>query len=116
MGSGEIVVAKSEIGVFKENFNDGRETNTVNTNKKFVCDECNSSFGTRPGLFYHKKSKHDGIRYGCDQCDYKATQLVQLARHKQAKHENIMYCCNQCEYISTNPRCMTRHKESKHLG
>ena len=50
---------------------------TIPSNKqeggRFVCSECNAGFGTKTGLLYHKRSKHEGVKYKCEQCDHSYT-------------------------------------------
>ena len=81
----------------------------------YSCDLCDYT-GARTPLYYHKKSKHEGIQYPCDQCEYAASELGNLHQHKQSKHEGIRYPCDQCEYAATQLSALKRHKQSKHKG
>ena len=48
------------------------------------CQDCERVFNSQPVLWYHTKSKHEGVKYGCD---YQATRQGHLTVHIQAKHE-----------------------------
>ena len=34
-----------------------------------ICQECDATFGTKMGLLYHRRNKHEGKTYICDECD-----------------------------------------------
>ena len=81
-----------------------------------LCSECNAVFSSRSGLSYHKRSKHEGVRYECDQCDHSFSDSSNLNKHKQSKHEGLKYECNQCDYKATIRGHLTTHKPSVHEG
>ena len=83
---------------------------------KFNCNECNYVFGTNNGLLYHKRAKHEGVRYECDQCEYKATQPSLLTIHKESKHDGVRNVCDLCDGSFTNNSSLNRHVQSKHEG
>ena len=84
--------------------------------KQNSCDQC-EFIGSHTGLWHHKKSKHEGVRYPCDQCEYVATRVLDLKRHKESKHEEgIIYPCDKCDYVATVLANLKRHKKSKHEG
>ena len=75
------------------------EIDAVSSGKSYIeCIECQRVFNSQPALIYHKKSRHEGVKYTCDQCDYHVTTQSTLKRHIQSKHEGIHYACNQCDY------------------
>ena len=50
------------------------------------CGICQALFYSKMGLYYHRKNKHEGVRYSCESCDYKATTQGNLKRHIKGKH------------------------------
>ena len=83
----------------------------------FQCKECQREFNSQPALMYHKKSRHEGVKYKCDQCDYQVTAQHNLTQHIQSKHEGInKYACNQCDYQAARQSSLTIHIQSKHKG
>ena len=57
---------------------------------EFQCQDCERVFDSQPVLWYHKKSKNEGVKYGCNHCDYQATRQGHLTAHIQAKHEGVI--------------------------
>ena len=43
---------------------------------KFQCRDCERVFNSQPVLWYHTKSKNEGLKYGCNHCDYQATRVI----------------------------------------
>ena len=64
---------------------------------KFQCKQCHKTYSDLSGLWYYKKSKHEGAKYACNQCDYQATTQQHLRTHIQSVHEGVKYNCNQCD-------------------
>ena len=86
------------------------------TNKAaYLCNQCEYT-GSNSTVYYHKHSKHKGIRYPCDQCEYSATKLPNSNRHKESKHEGVRLPCDQCDFCAINSSHLKKHKESKHEG
>ena len=108
--------------VHKQTGNDSgsRKRSKIDASSKdpsFQCKECQRVFNSQPALMYHKKSRHEGVKYTCDQCDYQATAQHNLTQHIQSKHEGInKYACNQCDYQATRHSSLTIHIQSKHEG
>ena len=108
--------------VHKQTGNDSgsRKRSKIDASSKdpsFQCKECQRVFNSQPALMYHKKSRHEGVKYTCDQCDYQATAQHNLTHHIQSKHEGInKYACNQCDYQATRHSSLTIHIQSKHEG
>ena len=82
----------------------------------FRCKECDISFRGKSGLRYHKRSKHDGIRFFCSYCNFKSTSPGTLKAHKTATHEGVRYACDICDYKASQQGHLKRHKESLHDG
>ena len=82
---------------------------------KFRCQDCERVFDSRPGLWHHTKSIHEGVQYACNQCDYQATTQGSLQRHVQSIHEGFKYPCNQWVYQATQQDHLTTHTQRKHL-
>ena len=68
----------------------------------------------KPGIWYHTKSKHEGVKYACNQCDKQFAQQAHLTTHIQSKHEGVKYACNQCDQQYTLQRSLTKHIQSIH--
>ena len=93
-----------------------RRTEVVSGDAKFQCQDCERSFSGKSGLWFHKKSKHDGVRYDCKQCDKQFTDQSSMRRHIQYKHEGVKYGCNQCDQQYTQQSHLARHIQSIHEG
>ena len=52
----------------------------------YKCEDCDSVFKTRYGLWLHNRSIHKGIRYPCHQCEYNSTSQSSLKTHQKSKH------------------------------
>ena len=44
---------------------------------------------SKPGIWYHTKSKHEGVKYACNQCNHQSTRLHRLKSHIKSKHESV---------------------------
>ena len=91
-------------------------TGVVSEDAKFKCQDCEKVFNSNNALWYHTKSKHEGLKYACNQCDFQATQKCNLTAHIQSKHKNFKYACNQCDYQAVYQKHLTQHIESVHEG
>ena len=58
------------------------------------CNQCESTFNSKPALKYHKMSKHDGVNFPCNQCDSTFSSNNGLKKHKISVHEGVKYSCN----------------------
>ena len=81
---------------------------------KFRCQDCESIFNSKQALWYHTKSKHEGVKYACNQCDYEATQQWHLTTHIQSLHEGVKYTCNVCDQQFTQKSHLKTHRKRKH--
>ena len=81
----------------------------------YSCDQCEFK-GSKHRLWYHKKSRHEGVRYPCEQCEYVATTVSNLKQHKDAKHGGVRYPWDKCEYVATYLSNLKQHKKIKHEG
>ena len=93
------------------------EIDAISSGKSYLeCIECQRVFNSQPALMYHKKSRHEGLKYKCDQCDHHVTSQSTLKRHIQSKHTGINYACNQCDYQAARQDSLNIHIQSKHEG
>ena len=86
----------------------------VGVNGTYECYQCHKAYSTQGGLWQHKKSAHQGVKYACDQCDYQTTQKGHLTVHIQSKHEGIKHFCDQCEFQATTQGHLRTHIKTKH--
>ena len=86
-----------------------------NAEGQFSCDQCQSKFTVRSGLWKHIQSKHEGVKHACMHCEYQATQSGSLRTHIQSKHEGVKYACMHCHYQATTTGSLKRHIDSKHM-
>ena len=93
-----------------------RRAEVVSGDAKFQCHDCEKTFSSQSGLWFHIKSKHRGVKHACNQCDYQATTQSSLTIHIQSIHEGVKYACNQCDYQATTQSSLTRHIQYKHEG
>ena len=54
----------------KKNVSEITITSNQQEGGRFVCSECNAGFGSRSGILYHNRPKHEGVKYECDQFDH----------------------------------------------
>ena len=80
-------------------------------NNSFACEECDYATSQAYNLIIHKESEH---MKPCDKCKYTATTLNLLEYHKKRKHETIRYQCSQCIFSTTVTRNLKRHKQRMH--
>ena len=93
-----------------------RRTEVVSVDAKFPCQDCERTFSSRPGLWHHTKTKHEGVKYACNDCDQQFTQQGSLTVHIQSKHEGVKYACNQCNQQYSEQGSLTKHIQSRHDG
>ena len=82
--------------------------------KKFVCDECGSSFLRSSNLRKHKIDTHGEKHLNCDRCSYKTAHNRGLRNHIQFVHEGVKpYKCiyKDCDFVGTS----TKSKLDEHL-
>ena len=101
---------------FTEQVPQVKSSDIVGINGKFECEPCQKTFATKPGLYLHKQSVHQGAKFACDQCDLQTPHRNVLDRHIKSKHESFKYSCNQCDYQSTRKNKLTIHIQSRHEG
>ena len=87
----------------------------VDSKNVYSCGQCEYE-GTRHALHYHKKSKHESIRYPCDLCEYTATQLSSLKQHEESKHKVIRIPCDQYDFAAKDLLKLKLHKHPEHEG
>ena len=116
--SGENVDPQVQTSIFasKSAYRKVRRTEFVTGDSKFQCQECERIFNSQPALWYHRKSKHEGVKYPCNKCDYQAQTQSNLRVHMQSKHKGVRYACNQCDKQFTTQQHLTRHIKSQHEG
>ena len=93
-----------------------RETEVVSEKGKIKCQDCERVFISPQALWYHTKSKHEGVKYPCNQCGQQFAYQHHLTTHIQSKHEGVNYACNQCDYLAGRQDNLTTHIQSKHEG
>ena len=76
----------------------------------YSCDQCEFK-GSRAGLYLHKKSIHEGVRYQCDKCGYAAKQYSNLKKHNESKQKGVRYQCDYCEYAATTISNLKKHQK-----
>ena len=86
----------------------------VSANGKHECKQCDKTFSSSPALWYHKNSKHDGVKYACKHCDYQTAYQSNLTAHIKYKHEGVRYACEQCDYQAGYQSDLRKHIQSKH--
>ena len=93
-----------------------RQKSVVNDNGRHECDQCHKTYSGPGGLYNHKQSAHQGVKYACYHCNYQATSQGSLTIHIQSRHEGIKYACDQCDYQATSRGNLTIHIQSRHEG
>ena len=85
----------------------------IGSGKQFYkCKECNASYKSKMGLYYHTISKHEGISYSCKYCGYKTSYKTHLKRHQESFHEGVKYSCDKCDYHAKRHDSLKAHKKS----
>ena len=97
--------------------------------RKFSCNQCESTFKQRKNLNRHVFHVHGSnerkedywqdlpkILYECEHCKVKFTRKADLKAHIQKKHEHKkMFECDQCRSTFKYMKNLTRHKLEKHV-
>ena len=81
----------SEINTTKEEPFNSSTRNIAQDNSELMCNECGKQFSYKAGLYTHKKSIHEGLKYPCDHCNYIATRKDSLKRHINSSHPGVKY-------------------------
>ena len=114
----EIKLSNDDIKINEhEDEPQGQDTkHQILKRSNFKCRHCDKIYTSKAGLWIHRKSKHEGIKYACNQCDYQANRQDSLTKHIQSTHEGVKYACNQCDKKFTQQCDVTKHIQSVHDG
>ena len=93
-----------------------KSTKRIQRDSKFRCQDCESIFNSKQAIWYHTKSKHEGVKYTCNQCDQQFTHQSSLTTHIQSIHEGVKCACNLCDQQFTLQSSLTAHIQSIHEG
>ena len=88
----------------------------LNTDGKFQCNQCESSYTSKRHLRRHIKTVHEGIKYDCSQCSQQFTQGSSLKIHIQSFHKGVKFACSECDHQSSTRQNLTLHIQSIHEG
>ena len=66
-------------------------------------------------IFYHKETKHEGMRYICDQCDNTFARFHVLNRHRASKHDGMRYNCTKCSATFSWKSSIFKHNKLNHV-
>ena len=81
---------------------------------QFICDKCNKQFAGKSGLWHHKQSVHEGIKYKCSKCSKAYNTNHDLGKHVQSIHEGVQFPCDLCDSVYTRVNHLRIHKKQKH--
>ena len=82
---------------------------------KFCCSDCDQSFKTKKGLWFHNQSKHLGVVHPCDICNKVFNTTPSLKHHIAVAHKGRRYKCNSCPMMLTSPFSLKGHMR-RHRG
>ena len=82
---------------------------------KFCCNDCNLSFKTKKGLWFHNQSKHLGVVHPCDICNTVYNTRPSLLHHIAVAHKGRRYKCSTCPMMLTSPFALKGHLR-RHRG
>lgn len=87
-----------------------------NTERKFACHRCSSSFKTSSDLRKHQ-TFHDEVSYVCAECNFEARSISVLNTHKRNVHGQTgdVYKCQLCEVKFQRAGSLTRHLSKQHV-
>ena len=87
--------------------------------RKYQCDVCEYTTGSRSALWNHKNAKHV---YNCDMCEFEGSQS-DVNKHKRTEHveeakevETKRYQCDQCKNSYSKISALKNHKLHFHDG
>ena len=83
--------------------------------RKFWCKDCNFSFKTKKGLWFHNQSKHLGVVHPCDVCNLVYSTRPSLTNHIAIVHKGKRYKCSRCKLMLTSQFSLKGHMK-RHRG
>ena len=91
---------------------------TVGSEEKFNCMQCDKSLSSRCALIRHVKAIHNQIReHKCCVCNKHFAQSSHLIRHINAVHRREKnYECSECDKAFSSKRDIQRHIRVVHRG
>jgi hypothetical protein len=108
-------VIEDDRETIEQNREDLIVQNMINR-KKFFCDHCTKSYGTKNGLKMHmkkhlklEKTSKIQVNQYCELC--KKT-VRKLSTHLEVFHTNVTHFCDLCDFSSKYRANMISHKES----
>ena len=97
-----------------QNYDEPSSKNIVSTIAEKQFQKFDKSFSWQKGLYNHKKSSHEGVKYPCSECSHKATRKDSLQAHVAAIHEGVKYPCTECNYKATQKGSLKVQMASVH--
>ena len=114
-GNDEIISPKKEIETpeILNNISNEKEKEVKSglqeTNVKFKCSECNSSFSQAKSMRKHLQSIHLGAKFPCSECEKIYNCIDNLNRHKKSVHQVIRFPCSICNSNFVEKRTLKKH-------
>ena len=100
----------------------------VDSQKKFLCDQCDFATNSVSLLSKHCKLKHADLsgdtdcandynikyKYQCDYCKYRINFLPHLTKHIENMHGTKEFSCDLCDFTTRKPVEFKRHWKYRH--
>ena len=105
------ILKVGEVKETKKSQNEPKDT--VKTNVRFLCEECEHEASSKADLDAHITITHK-IFYHCKVCTFKAESINQLMKHKAESHSKTVWKCKSCQYEAGSKEILSKHVDDVH--
>ncbi len=101
--------------ITKRSKNDAREVHGLKThisNKRYICDVCDSAFSKNDHLKTHQRVHSGEKPFVCDQCSTAFSQSCHLKTHKRTHSGEKPFVCDQCSTAFSRSCHLKTHKRT----
>ena len=81
----------------------------LETNTKVACQDCGRQFNSKDAMVVHINRVHKGISYKCNQCDKEFKNNSSKTKHIRSYHEHVKYKCSLCDYQAAGKSTLMVH-------
>ena len=74
---------------------------------RFKCKLCPFRANSAPRIYYHNRTRHEGLKFKCDQCDRSYNDKRNLVKHRRNFHDGFK--CDYCGHKSHSETLLKIH-------